>query len=398
MKKIAAVISEFNPFHNGHKYLIEKAREDGAAYIISVMSGNFIQRGAPAAAEKRLRAEMALLGGIDLVIELPTLYAAAPAARFAYGAVHLLKSLGVADCLFFGSESGDLESLVKTARLVDSAEINSGIRKYLAEGFTFARARQLAFCDVHGQLGDVLSAPNNNLAVEYIRQADKLCWDVQFKTYLRKNVNHDSHLPMAQYASASLIRDLITGKRNFLEYVPAEIVPVYERALYDGAMPYDYEKYGEAVLSYLRRLKLSDYRSLPDISEGIENRLYSAVRLAVSLDDAVERIKTKRYTRARIRRLLLNAYLGITGDMYVNPPPYARVLSMSRGGAEILGLMKKTASIPFGTSLKKLAKHSAVCREFAYIEERATDLYTQFLPKPLACGYEYYGSAVFMKD
>lgn len=398
MTGIFGIVAEYNPFHNGHEALVRAARERGAQGIVAVMSGNFVQRGAPAVTDKRVRAKVALLCGVDLVLELPLAYAVAPAQHFAQGAVGLLAAAGCVDTLLCGSECGDVSILRTLAQAVDAPALQPVIRSLLGEGMTYARARQQA---VAGELGEELAAclaePNNTLAVEYLRAARALGWSPQAHTIRRVGVGHDSADARDGYASASLLR-ANAGDFAFLRaHVPEPAAGVYAQAVDAGLYPADPTRLETAVLSHLRRLGPGELARLPDLSEGLENRLHAAIRQSATLPELEAALKTKRYTMARVRRLILAAYLGVTDMDAHTPPPYLRVLGCNARGREILARMKRSACLPVSHSLARLRALGGSCERFAALEELATDLYALSLPQPPPCGYEYTASAVFLK-
>lgn len=392
--KCFGLVAEFNPFHNGHEAFCGKARGAGAGYILAVMSGNFVQRGGFAVTDKLTRTEAALKSGVDLVIELPLPFATATAQRFAAGAVELLKYCGCVDSLCFGSECGDAGSLRTVSRAVEDVAVQAGLRKNLALGMTYAKARQMAVEKVFGnEIASLLSSPNNILAVEYLRQAERLGWDVEAYTAKRLGTSHDSPETSGRYASASWLRN--RPLPEWEPYIPSGAFAVYRRAEKEGRLPADGSKMETAVLSYLRRLDKERLAALPDLSEGLEGRLYTAIRSSSSLAALETALKTKRYTMARVRRLILSAFLGITRELAEAAPPYIRVLGFTKRGEELLGEIKR-GGIPVHTSLLRLQELGGQCAEFAKLEAMAGDLYALAQPAPYGCGREYSGSAVFV--
>lgn len=398
MAQIYGVVAEFNPFHNGHAALAAHARELGAGAVVAVMSGNIVQRGSVAVTDKRVRAEAALRCGIDLLFELPLPYACAPAQRFARGAVGLLAATGQVDGLLFGSESGDLQRLCRVATALDAPALQPLIRQKLAEGTTFARARQQVLAAEIGERdAALLEGPNNTLAVEYIRAASELGWAPAFATICRQGTAHDSRHAAGAYASASLLRENPKDFAHLGRYVPPQALATYARALAAGLYPADASKLENAMIAHLRRLSPGDLAGLPDLSEGIENRLYTAIRRTATLGGLEIALKTKRYTMARVRRLIMAAFLGITAQDVHTPPPYLRVLGFTPRGREILSAMKHTCRLPVSQSLVRLRERGGTCERFAALEEQSTDLYVLALPQPPGCGYEYTASAIFLK-
>ena len=393
MQKIYGIIAEFNPFHNGHEILCKRAREHGAQYIVAVMSGNFVQRGSAAITDKRIRAKAALACGVDLVIELPTPWAMSAAQVFARGAVSILQNLGCVDTLFFGSECGDIPLLEKTADAAQSGIVSEKTRAYMKDGAAYASARQKAVEECYGEsVSNCLRSPNNILAVEYISAMRTLGWGAETATVLREGAGHDSGTPAGKAASGSYLRSNLEG---WGEYVPAPAYEIYKEARKRGQLPASADRLEAAILSYLRRLPRERLARLPDISEGLEDRLYKGIRAAVSLDGLYEIIKTKRYTMARIRRLVLAAFLGLEREDSAGNPPYLRIIGMNEKGAAIL--KKAQPVLPLHTSLAKLENNSAVCARAAFLEAGAGDQYSLMMKSPYQCGFEYTASAVIIK-
>ncbi|WP_418709968.1 nucleotidyltransferase family protein, partial [Anaerotruncus massiliensis (ex Liu et al. 2021)] len=390
---VAGIVAEYNPFHNGHAHLIEAARAAGATHIVAVMSGSFVQRGGPACAPKTVRANAAVACGADLVLELPLPYAMATAERFAAGAVGILGGLGCVDVLAFGSECGDIDLLAKAAGAVLAPYCGEYTKNLLDTGVTYARARQKAVEELYGpEVAEVLSSPNNTLAVEYLKQISLQELRIAPFTIPRAGAAHDAREPGEQFASASHLRNLLDleSAEALAPYVPAAAMSVYRSAAAAGLMPFDPHSLNTAVLSTLRRMEKSAFSALPDVSgEGLDNRLYDGVRAAVSLDELLSLVKTKRYPLSRIRRLVWNAYLGVDADLMTLPPPYARVLSFNKRGMEILSAANRTTRIPVSHSLLKLAEKNEACARFASLEARATDLYSLGLPAVQPCGSDY---------
>ena len=394
--KTAGIVAEFNPFHNGHAALIHAAREGGATHVAAVMSGNFCQRGSLAVTDKRIRTRCALLGGVDLVLELPLPWATATAQRFGAGAVALLAGTGCVDMLCFGSECGDTAALEQAAGAVDDPALRAPLAQGLEQGLTFARARQLAVGSVAGpQAARLLAHPNNALAVEYLRGARQIGWRPELFTIARRGAAHDAPQPEGAFASASHLRTIALDFSALARFMPAPCAALLEDAHSRGLYAADPAKLETAVLARLRCLAPGALRELPDLSEGLENRLYNAIRTAASLEELYALAKTKRYTLARIRRLVLHAFLGVTARDIQQSPPYLRILGFNGAGREILSRM--LPSLPADTRLARLRERGDACRRLAELEERATDLYTLALPRPRPCGYELRAGGVYIK-
>lgn len=394
---VCGIIAEFNPFHNGHHALIKAARENGADKIVCLMSGNFAERGSIAVTDKRVRAKAALECGADLIIELPLAHALSTAQRFARGSVFLLKALGCVDMLAFGSESGRLEDLNTLAKAIDDPKTTHVMRKLLHDGLTFAKARELAVKSIYGEeLSAQLREPNNILGIEYLRQADLQALKIKAFTIKRIGAGHHDGTASGSFASASFIRSRADIK-TLSQFAPEKAVKIYANAISAGLFPADSGKLENAILSHLRRMSHTELAMLPDISEGLENRMYSSIRSAVTLDGLMQSMKTKRYTMARVRRLILSAFLGLTAGDCEIMPPYIRVLGFNAEGRELFGQIKKHCKLPVSASLAELRSFGGECGHFASLEAISTDLYGLSLPKPLACGYEYTAQAVFLK-
>ncbi len=374
--KITGVICEFNPFHNGHEYLLKKIKEDGASHIAVCMSGNFTQRGEPAVYNKYDRCRAALQCGADLVIELPVTFALSGAERFAWGGVSLLDSLGCIDELFFGSESGDTALLSRAAAAADAPELSELIVKNLSGGMTFAAARQAAVAELCGEgLSAVLSQPNNILGVEYIRALNRLGSSIKPVSVLRMGVSHDSGDVSGNFASASYIRGMIGKDQDISKFVPEKAYDIFSGT--DDPPPPGgrKEKLIPMLLYRLRMMSAEETAGLPEISEGLENRIYSAVRKAVGYEELVGLIKSKRYTRARIERILMYALLGFRKESLPEKPGYIRVLGFNERGREILRLAGKNNRLPIIMKYSDIKKHSRMIHEEYETECRADDIY-----------------------
>lgn len=383
--KTAAIICEYNPFHYGHKYQLDKTREMGATHIVAVMSGNFTQRGDIAIFDKYARAQTALENGADLVLELPTRFSLSAAEGFARGAVSIIEALGCVDVLSFGSECGDIAALKEAAGAAEYAINTDDFRERMRRGASFPSAladtvKQYYTPDVY----EVLSSPNNTLAVEYIKALDDIGSAIQPVTIQRSGAAHDSD-EEAQFASASLIRKKILGGEDYSAFAPVTDQPST-----------DIRRLETAILASLRNMRLSDFECVYDCAQGLSERLYKAVRKACSLDELYFLTKTKRYTLARIRRAVLCSFLGIDKQTLTEPIAYIRVLGMNQRGREILSAAQ--CGLPIDTSLKSLSKQSREAHRQAAAEERFGDIYSLTFEKPRPCGYEFTAKPVIITD
>ena len=370
------IIAEFNPLHSGHEYLINEAK--GLGQVVCVISGNFVQRGDTAIVSKDIRAKSALKLGVDLVAELPVLWSMSTAQNFALGGVSACASLGC-DTIIFGSEEGELAPLSEIAQILTSGEFSSLVSEYLKDGISFAFAREKA-CEKLGGKKGILDKPNNNLGIEYIVAAKRLGANLEFKTVKRRGAGHDS-AEVDTFVSASLLREkLLSGDREFCKnYIREDILNLYETSRLS-----DIKSLETAILPVLRTKTTADLKKLPDLSEGIENKLYSAIKTATSLDELYNEIKVKRYPLSRVRRLVLSAFLGLDSTYFMKPLPYVRVLVFNKTGEKIIKNAKNTATVPIVTKVSEI-KDTKVFKTEAW----ATDLYNLSLESPQKCGEEY---------
>lgn len=402
--RIAGIIAEYDPFHNGHSLLVQAVRWEGADAVVAVMGGNWLQRGGPALFPKEVRAKAAIQAGIDLVLELPLPYAAATAERFAWGGVSLLLALGCVDILAFGSECGELGRLEECAAALSDPRLDAEIRRRLGEGASYAVARQQGIGALLGpEAAALLSRPNDTLAVQYLRELAILAAPENRPrpfTILRQGADHDSLDPCpgeegtvvsgVPTASASWLRErLRKGDREEVSsYLPTGSREVIFGAMETGQWA-DPALLELPMLAVLRRMEEKDFAVLPDLSEGLEHRLAAAVKTARTLPQLMDQVVTKRYPRSRIRRVLLSAYLGIPKEAAHTPPPYLRVLGMTPQGEKVLAKAKKTATLPISHSLAKLEKTGETAEKIAAMESRSTDLYGLLLRERRPCGTDY---------
>ena len=386
----AGIVAEYNPFHLGHAYQLEQTKLAGATHTVAVMSGNFVQRGEPAIALKQARVKMALANSIDLVIELPLPWATANANTFALGAVSLLNALGVIDMLSFGSESGDVTLLKSTAEAVDSKQVNSeAIKAHLADGISFASAREAAVRELFGgTVADILKSPNDTLAVEYIRAIKNLNSAMKPFAVKRFGAEHDQTGTDSLFASASQIRKNLLAGSEYEQYLPKPSAEILAKEIEAERAPADYTLLETAVLCALRKMTAEQIAIAPDISEGIENRIFEAARSAVNLEQLFSLAKTKRYAHARIRRIVLHSFLGVDSADCERLPPYIRVLGLSLKGRELLRTARKSAVLPIIMKAADIFALDERAKRVFALECRAADIFALSLPKPLPCGLE----------
>lgn len=375
------IVAEFNPFHNGHKYLIDSLKKDSKNTVTVVMSESFVQRGECACISAYTRTKIALQCGADLVLSLPVPYATASAERFAFGGLSVLGGLGCIDALAFGSECGDAEMLKKCAEVLMGDELSGAIEKYLNEGVSFPVARQKAVEEESSkEIADVLSSPNNILGVEYIKAINKLGLNMAFKPILREGVEHDSKESNGDFCSASAIREMLENNENFSKFLPTESLSILNEEINNKKAPANYIQLETAVLYKLRSMSTEDFKELPDVSEGLEYRFFDAVKTSATLDEILEKVKTKRYTHSRIRRIVICAFLGIKKKDVFAPVPFIRVLGFNKNGAGLLKKAKKTATLPIATKFSEINAMGEDAKRVFELECFARDMFSLALP------------------
>lgn len=362
--KTAGIIAEYNPFHNGHKYHIEQTRKKSQADgIIAVMSGNFVQRGGAALTDKFSRAKAALEGGADLVAELPCVFACQSAERFAFGGVKLLEAMGCS-FLSFGAETDSIDDLQKAADSLK--EDNEEFKQKLADMLSLGKSYPRALSDALGN--EILATPNNVLAVEYLKANERLA-PIAVK-------RHGSF--HGEAGSASDVREKIYLGKSFEELVPESTCKIL------NSSPIADSKVFESLVLYkLRTSAKEEIKNVPDVTEGLENRICEAALRCATLDELCANIKTKRYTMARIRRILTNLLLGITKDDLSAYPQYIRILGMNEKGKKILADLKRKTPLPI---IIKTAD-ADMCRMLK-IDIRASDIYSVITKQHAAADFK----------
>ena len=374
------IVAEFNPFHNGHKFLIDSVKGEGDTVTV-VMSESFVQRGECACVSPYARTQMALKCGVDLVLSLPVPYATASAERFALGGVSVLGGLGCVDALAFGSESGNAEKLKKCADALVSDEFSDILEKYLNDGVSFPVARQKAVEEISGSdVAEALSSPNNILGVEYIKAINKLGLNMGVKLVTRKGVDHDSKTTNGEFCSASAIRENLIAGKFIGEYLPEDAREIMGKEIENYKAPAAISNLETAIIYKLRSMSVEDFKELPDVSEGLEYRLFDAVKNSSYLEEILEKVKTKRYTHSRIRRIIICAFLGIKKSDVSAPVPFIRVLGFNENGAKILKKAKETATLPIITKASEAFALGENAKRIFELECFARDMLSLALP------------------
>lgn len=362
--KVCAIVAEYNPLHNGHLHHINSVKKTADAIVV-IMSGHIMQRGSLAIYDKWSRTQAALNCGADLVIELPTAFSCSSAERFAHSAIYLIKELKYINMINFGSESGDIDKLNDLAHICQKIDKTDAINHYLKKGYSYPKARQLAI----GPSAKMLSLPNNTLGVEYIKACLNLNFKISLNTTKRLTNNKSNN-----FVSSSYIRANIDQLEN---YVPNKILSLYKSP----------SKFSLDLLFYiLRNMTVSDFYNLPDVTEGLEHRLYKASKSASNINEFFELVKTKRYTMSRLRRISFYALLNMQKQHLPKLPQYARVLGFNKIGQEILSQSKKATNILVTSNFKNIAKN------FPYssnLDSKATDLFMFCQKNKKPCGLDY---------
>lgn len=410
--KVLGLVVEYNPFHNGHSYHLEQSKRlCNADYVVCVMSGNFIQRGEPAIVNKWSRARMALLSGVDLVIELPVVYAMSSAEFFAYGAVKILDSLGVTDYLCFGSESGNIDELDSLAEILhrEPESYKSYLKENLSKGLSFPSSREAAllkysreYSKFNGDIESIITSSNNILGIEYIKALKKLNSIIKPITVKRISNSYNEGTLTGCISSATAIRNNILKKdfnnissddkstlnNELKNMLPNESISILTEEFIQGRGPVFASDFEDLLLVLLRRMSKEQLKSLPYVSEGLENRIKDAADSSGNLNELIESANTKRYTATRIQRILFNILTGITSNEFetfnkFGGPQYIRVLGFNNNGRFLISKINKNATLPV---IVKAADFKNSCnpllKRMLEIEDLSTNMYVMGYDNP----------------
>ena len=389
--KTVGLITEYNPFHNGHAYHIEKAKMlTGADRVIVIMSGDFVQRGAPAVMPKHLRAESALLSGASLIIELPVCFATGSAEYFAQGSISLLNRLGCIDSICFGSECGDLHLLKEIAQILadEPIEYQTALKQALKEGASFPAARQEALNIYSDKYSEILASPNNILGIEYLKALAKIHSKMEPFTIKRIGAGyHDMDID-GQFSSATAIRsdiyqlaDVNSSSESLpLTHIQTQVPSSCHELMkknYQTRYPVKADDFSLLLKAKLLSETAGSLSHYLDMSPELANRILRLRNDYLSFEQFCDLLKTKELTRSRISRSFIHVLLGITNDWLTAmkaPAPYARILGFRKDHADLLGILKRTSDIPLITSPAR-----AVLADTAYqmleLDIYASDLY-----------------------
>lgn len=408
--RVLGIIAEYNPFHNGHMYHLQKAKEQsGAQYCICVMSGNFVQRGNTSIVNKWKKAEMALLNGVDLVIELPTIYGVASAEGFSLGAIKLLNNLKIVDAISFGTETSDFAALNNISSIVNEEPMKykSILNSELKKGLSFPKARENAlmlYLNDNKRYDNILNTPNNILAIEYLKALKKIKSTIQPIPVKREKVYYNDNVIVDEFASATAIRKLLKNEdfSEIRKVVPKSTYQILKKETELGNVVLDLSRYEKEIIYNLRRMTVSEIAELPDVNEGLEHSLKNAANYSNDITNLINIVKTKRYTVTRIQRILICALLGITKrdvGMAKKAEPYIRVLGFNEKGKELISrINKQNPKATVITSVKKFQdknnnnKNSKIYKRLLDIDIFSTNVYT------MACKSESLANLDYTKN
>ena len=392
MSRVIGVVAEYNPFHNGHYYHLQATKEiTGAEYCVAVISGNFTQRGDTSIVNKWAKAYMAICGGADLVIELPTVYSISSAENFASGAVKILDNLKVVNAISFGAEANDFATLNNIANvLYEEPKAYTNILSHeLKKGISYPAARENAlmmYLNDIKRYANTLSSPNNILAIEYLKALKIQKSKLEPIMIKRKKVYYNDNKIVDDFASATAIRKLLQDGEyaNLRKVIPRSSYTIIGQESRKGGMVLSLAKYEKEIIYALRKMTVEEIADLPDVSEGLQFEIKNAANEANNLKDLISNIKSKRYTQTRIQRILLYALLGIDKKLMENSRkvvPYVRVLGFTQKGKSLLSeISRRNPKLNIITSLKKYMNQNQnknkVLAEMLEKDIFATDVYT----------------------
>lgn len=399
MNKVLGIIAEYNPFHNGHLYHINESKKAvNADYVVAIISGNFVQRGDTSLVDKWSKAEMAIKNGADLVIELPLLYSISSAENFAEGGIKMLNSFNIVDYISFGSELCDVNTLNEFADVLyhEPKEFVSVLNHELSKGFSYPKAREnalLMYLNDIRKYANILSSPNNILAIEYLKALKKYNSSIVPVSINRNKVDYNSTEIVDGFASATAIRKIAMTNDvwSLRQAMPKSSFDIMYDCLRSGKTVSSLAKFEKEIIYNLRKMSISEIANLPDVSEGLEYSIKNAANSCNTIEELISIVKSKRYTTTRLRRILVYCLLGITKkDMQDSRKvtPYVRVLGFNEKGKELLsGISNANPKLDIVTSVKKYMETSnnRILRHMLAKDVFATDIYT--------LGYDYDSSS-----
>ena len=411
MSNILGIVAEYNPLHNGHVFQIQKAKEiANADYVIAVMGGNFQQRGNTSIVDKWEKTKMALSNGVDMVIELPTIYNISSAENFAYGSLKIMKELGIITHISFGMESFELSLLDNIANILykEPRDYQILLKKELSTGLSFPIARQNALVKYFDSFNSknnilnisnfsnesssyqnscqsdnilqILSGSNNILAIEYLKAIKKLKYNVVPIGITRNNVYHNSNKAVNNYASSTAIRSMLFNNKldEISNVMPHSSFNILLENIKNGTYNLDLKNFSRLIIYKIRSMSISDLKLVPDICEGLENSIKKASNETNDIYELINKIKSKRYTQTRLQRIMLYILLNITKydiDNSKKITPYIRVLGVGNSSKNLLSLISSKNVITSVKDFEKKNMNSRI-RRILDIDKFSTDIYT----------------------
>lgn len=400
MGNVLGIIAEYNPLHNGHVYHIENAKERAKAeYVVAIITGNFTQRGNTSIVDKWEKTRMALKNGIDLVIELPTIYSISSAENFADGAIKILNELRFISHISFGMEEEDITLINNIASVMtnEPKEYKNYLKEALKEGDSYPKAREKALLKYlnDSKYENVLNGSNNILAIEYLKALKRQKSNIIPVGIKREKVFYNSNKIIDEYASSTGIRNLLLSKQieEVIKVVPSSTFNILYENIKNGTFTFDLKDLSKPIIYKFRNMTKQEIRELPDVSEGLENLIKESVEKTNNLVELINLIKNKRYTQTRIQRILLYGLLGITKkdmEMSKKTAPYIRVLGCNRQGKRLLSEIDRDKLI---TSVKdyenKNKNRSKNLKRMLEIDKNATNMYTIAFKENSKCNLDY---------
>lgn len=394
--KVAGLIVEYNPFHLGHKYHINKTREiTSADYVIAVMSGQFTQRGTPAICDKWQRSKMALKGGVDLIIELPLVYSIRSAEFFAQSAARLLDSLNIIDYVVFGSEVGEIKILNRLAELLleNDSYYENRLKSYLKEGFVYPSARNKALLDLiklrkndsfwtDYNTFEILKGSNNILGLEYIKALKKYNLNFTLKTIKRVGETYHSDQIKDQYVSATAVRKAVYNKNleSIKKKIPNYSYKILKGEISNNKIPLNKENLGIVILSIIRKSNVEKLKQIQDINEDLALRIKKAAQESGNLTELLNLINTKSYTKTRFQRILLNILFELKKNMVKkhdkNGPSYIRILGFKNRAKKLISKINQNNNIPIIYNPSKFTKEVSFSKDDLFKNSLSLDIYS----------------------
>lgn len=334
---IYSLVSEFNPFHNGHKWLIDKVKTENDT-VVTVMSSSFVQRGDISIISKMDRTFASLKNGVDLVLELPSVYSLSSAEDFGKSSIEILKATNIIDKVVFGSECGDIDLLKKGISALKDENVQSLIKENMDKGVTYPKAIHNSISELYSDdIANLFDGANNILGMEYLKSLENS--NITAITFSRKGAGHNDEFSSGDFASGSFIRENYSNRELYTPEYP----------ITDTAKIENIEK---IILYKLSSMTENELRNIPDVHEGFENRIIKAVQNTNNFNELCEKLKTKRYTMSRIRRIICRAILGIDNSVKEISVPYIRVLGFTEKGSKLLKEIKENGTLPLITNVK----------------------------------------------